>query len=70
MGEKGTQEGIKHTPMWGPCVEGHRGGGDVAYPHHLGSAHQEGQDPVGEGGVQSQGPKLGDELGRHYGVEH
>jgi hypothetical protein len=29
-------------------------------------AHQEVQDPVAEGGVQSQGP----ELGGHYGVEH
>ena len=41
----------------------------VAYPHHLGLTRQEVQDPVAEGGVQSQGPKLGDELGGDYGVE-
>ena len=34
--------------------------GDVAYLHHLGSAHQEVQDPVAQ---------LCDELGGHYGVE-
>ena len=30
---------------------------------------QEVRDPVAEGGVQSQGPKLGDELGGDNGVE-
>ena len=42
--------------VWG-CVN--------AYPHHLGVAHQEVQNPVAEGDVQSQGP----EHGGHYGVE-
>ena len=70
VGEQRVQEGSKHTPPWGPSVECRRGGGDVAYPRHLGAACQEVQNPVAEGGVQSQGPKLGDELGGDYGVEH
>ena len=48
------------TPLCGPSVKGQCGGGGVAYPHHLGSAHQEVPDPVAEGGVQSRGD---------YGVE-
>jgi hypothetical protein len=44
------------TPLRGPRVESQRGMCVVAYPHHLGVAHQEDQDPVAEGGVQSQGP--------------
>jgi hypothetical protein len=54
MGEQGVQEGTKHTPLRGPRVEGERGGCFVAYPHHLGEASQEVQDPVAEGSVQSQ----------------
>ena len=42
---------------------------DVLLPHHLGAARQEIEDPVAEGGVQAQGPELGDELGWDYGVE-
>ena len=34
-----------------------------------GAAHQEVQDPVAHGGVQTQGPELNDELGGYYGVE-
>jgi hypothetical protein len=41
VGEQGVQEGTKQTPLWGPRVHGQRGGGDVAYTHHLGSASQE-----------------------------
>ena len=33
------------------------------------AASREVQDPVAEGGVQSQGPELCDELGGDYGVE-
>jgi len=29
----------------------HYRGGETAHPHHLGSAHQEVQDPVARGGV-------------------
>ena len=36
---------------------------------HLGSAYQEVQAPIAQGGVQTQGPELSDELGGHYGVE-
>ena len=62
MVEQGVQEGTEHAPLRGPRVKGQRGGGVVAYPHHLGSACQEVQDPVAEGGVQPQGPELSDEL--------
>ena len=54
-GEEGVQEGIKHTPLWGPCVEGQRGVGDVAYLPHLGSARQEVQDPVCKGVIKAKG---------------
>jgi hypothetical protein len=33
------------------------------------TARQEVQDPVAQGGVQTQGPELNDELGGYYGVE-
>ena len=36
--------------------------------HHLGEARQETQDPVAQGGVQTQAPKLNDEFGGYYGV--
>jgi hypothetical protein len=35
----------------------------------LGAARQEVQDPVAQGGVQTQGLELNDELGGYYGVE-
>jgi hypothetical protein len=69
MGEQGVQEETKYTPLWGPYVKGQRGVGDVAYPHHLGKACQKFHDPVAEGGVQTQSPKLGDELGGDNVVE-
>jgi hypothetical protein len=54
VGEQVVQEGTKHSPLRGPCVEVQRGGCVAAYSHHLGAARQEVQDPVSEGGVQSQ----------------
>ena len=69
VSEQGVQEGTKYTPLWGPRVEGQCGGGDVAYPHHSGLARQKVLNPVAEGSVQPQGPKLGDELGGDNGVE-
>ena len=30
MGEQGVQEGAKHVPLWGLCVQ-EQGSGDVAY---------------------------------------
>ena len=37
--------------------------------YHLGVARQIVQDPVAQGGVQTQGLKLNDELGGYYAVE-
>ena len=54
---------------WGPSVEDQRSGDVVSYLHHLGAARQEVQDPVAQGGVQTQGLILDDELGGYYGVE-
>jgi hypothetical protein len=62
MGEKGVHEGAEHAPLWGHSVEDQRSGDDVSYLHHLGAAYQEVQDPVVQGGVQTQGLKLSDEL--------
>jgi hypothetical protein len=56
------QERAENTLLWGPSVED-QGGGDVTYPHHLGAARQEFQDPVSQGGVETQGLELNDELG-------
>ena len=55
--------------MWGPSVENQRSIGVVSYLHHLVAAHQEVQDSVAQGGVETQGLKLIDELGGCYGVE-
>ena len=55
VGEQAVQKGTKNTPMRGPHIEGQRGRCVVTYPHHLGMANQKVQDPVAEGGVQSQG---------------
>ena len=40
-----------------------------SYPHHLGASHQEVQDPVAQGGVETQGLKLNYEFGGYYGVK-
>ena len=58
------KRGWAHTQV-GP----QRGGGAVAYLHHLVSARKEVHDPVAQGGVQTQVPELIDELGGNYGVE-
>ena len=62
------QEGAKYSPLWGPSVEDQQSGSVVSYLHHLGAARQVVQDPVAQGGVQTQGPELSDELGGYYGV--
>ena len=46
-----------------------RSGDVVSYLHHLGAAQLEVQDPVAQGGVESQGLKLNDELRGYNGVE-
>lgn len=66
VSEQGVQEGAKHTFLGGSHVEGQHGGSVVPYSYHLGSAHQEVQDPVAE---RCSIPGLGDELGEHDGVE-
>ena len=57
------------TPLWGPSVENQRGGDFVSYLLHLGAAHQKVQDPVAQGGVETQGLELNDEFGGYYGVK-
>ena len=68
MGEQGVQERAENAPLWGPSVEDQRGRDVVTYPHHLGVARQEFQYPVAQGGVETQGLELDDELGGYYGV--
>ena len=68
-GEQGVQERAENAPLWGPSVEDQRGGDVISYPHHLGAARQEVQDPVAQGGGETQGLQLNDELGGYYGVE-
>ena len=63
MGEQGVQEGAEHPSLWCPCVEDQLSGGVVSNLHQLGAVCQEVQDPVAQGGVQTQGPELNDELG-------
>jgi hypothetical protein len=67
MGEQGVQERAESVPLWG--VEVQCSGGVVSYLLHLVAGCQEVQDPVAQGGVQTQGPKLNDELRGYYGVE-
>ena len=54
--------------MWGPSVENQRGD-VVSFLHHLGAACQKVQDPVAQGGVETQGLELDDEFGVYYGVK-
>ena len=61
MGEQGVQERAENAPLWGPRVEGQRGGDVVSYAHHLGASRQKVQDPVAQGGVETQGLQLNDE---------
>ena len=65
----GEQERAENAPLWGPSVEDQRGGDVVTYPHHMGAARQEVQDPVAQGGVETQGLELNDEFGGYYGVK-
>ena len=69
MSEQGVQEGTEHAPLWGPRVEDQRSGCVVSYLHHLGAVHQEVQDPIAQGGVQTQGLKPNDEHVGYYGAE-
>ena len=55
MGEQGVQEETKHVPLRGPVLR--VSVADMLLPPLARwVARQEVQDPVAEGGVQSQGP--------------
>ena len=41
----------------------------VSCLHYLGMDRQEVQDPVAQGGIQTQGPNLNDELGGYYAAD-
>ena len=69
MGEEEVQQRAEDTPLGCPCVISQCGGGVVANPHSLWSACQEVQDPVAEGGVQTQGSELGVELQGNNSVD-
>jgi hypothetical protein len=62
MGEQGVQERAENAPS-------QRGEDFVTNTHHLGAARQKVQDPVEQGGVETQGLKLNDEFGWYYGVK-
>ena len=68
VSEQRVQERAEHAPLWGPSVEGQRSGDVASYLHHLGAASQKVQDPISQGGFETQGLQL-DELGGYYGVE-
>ncbi len=67
--EQGVQDRAEHAPLSGAGVEGQGRGCGAAYPHSLGSARQEVQDPITEGGDEPKVSELGDELGRHNCIE-
>ena len=69
MREQGVQERTEHAALGGTCVESQGGGCGAAYPHSLGSARQEVQDPITEGDVEPKISELGDELLGHDGIE-
>jgi hypothetical protein len=51
VGEQGVQDGTEHAPLRGSSNEDQRGRCVATYPHDLGVARQEVQDPVVEGGT-------------------
>ena len=61
MGEQGVQEGAEHTPLGGPVLR--ISGLEVMFPTFTTweqPARQEVQDPVAQGGVQTQGLEIND----------
>jgi len=69
ISEQCVQEGTEYTALRGSGAQGQCRGGEAAHSHHLGSAHQEVQDPVSKGGVKPQDPVLGNELSGHNSFE-
>ena len=62
------RRGLSKQP-WGVPVMSQAGGCGAAYPHSLGPAHQEVQDPITEDDVEPKVSELGDELQGHDGIE-
>ena len=58
VGEQGIQERAQNAPLWGPSVEDQRSGDVVSQLHHLVAARQKVQDPIAQGGVDTQGSSL------------
>ena len=65
MGVQGVREGAEHAPLCGPSVDGQRS----FLPSPPGAARQKVKDTIVQGGVETRGLQLDDELGRYYGVE-
>uniref|UniRef100_A0A8C7FCB0 beta-ketoacyl-[acyl-carrier-protein] synthase I n=1 Tax=Oncorhynchus kisutch TaxID=8019 RepID=A0A8C7FCB0_ONCKI len=58
VGEQGVQEGTEQAPLGSSSVEDQRGRCVATYPHHLGVARQEVQNPVAEGGISPFVPRI------------
>ena len=69
MREQGIQERTEHAALGGTSVESQGGGCGAAYPHSLGSACQDVQDPITEGDVEPKVSELDDELQGQDGIE-
>jgi hypothetical protein len=63
------RRGLSTNPCGAPVLRVRMAEVMYSYTHHLVLARQEVQDPVEEGGVQTQSPKLGEVLGRDNCVE-
>ena len=61
MGEQGVQEGAEHTPLWDPVL---RISEVEMFPTFTTWGRPvKVQDPIAQGGVETQGFKLNDEFG-------
>lgn len=69
MHEQGVQGRAEHTALTVTGVDSQGGGCGAANSHSLGALCQEAEDPVTEGGFESQVSELGDVLERHNGIE-
>ena len=71
MGEQGGKEGVEHAPFWGGAPELRVSKVEMLFPTFTtwGAARQNVQDPIAQGGVETQGLQLNDELGGYHGVE-
>ena len=71
VGEQGVQERapLSTHPCWDPVLRISGVGMLLPTLTTWGAARQEVQDPVAQGGVETQGLKLNDEFGGYYGVK-